>query len=81
MSNAYEKEITANLGNSRNLILLGCRADADIDYHLSRISTLEAQLKDRDDTIMRLERFTRKQARQLEACAGKLKEADNEPAS
>lgn len=48
-----------------------------LESQTARISTLEAQLKDRNDTIMRLERFTKKQGRQLEACAGKLKEHRN----
>jgi len=44
MSNAYEKEITKNIVNDRNLILLGCRADADIDYLKERIKALELDL-------------------------------------
>jgi hypothetical protein len=32
MSNDYEKDITEALGDNRHLILLGCRADADIDH-------------------------------------------------
>ena len=51
MSNAYEKEITSNLGNRRNLILLGCRADADIDYRNDKIASLEAQVKTQDAII------------------------------
>ena len=41
MSNAYEKEITRNLGNNRNLILLGCRADADIDNLTAQVAELK----------------------------------------
>jgi len=32
MADDYEKDITENLGDNRNLILLGVRADADIDH-------------------------------------------------
>jgi hypothetical protein len=32
METVYEKDITENLGSPRNLILLGVRADADIEY-------------------------------------------------
>ena len=32
MNSTYEKDITDNLGNHRNLILLVARADADIQH-------------------------------------------------
>ena len=38
MRNVYETDITKNLGNNRNLILLGVRADADI-HHLKKNTT------------------------------------------
>lgn len=43
MKATYEKEITENLGNDRNLILLGVRADADIK-HLNKENRLLRQI-------------------------------------
>ena len=45
MSDTYEKDITENLGDDRNLILLGVRADADIDHRDKRIAELKKELK------------------------------------
>jgi hypothetical protein len=44
MSDAYEKDITRSLGSARELILLGARADADIDYRDKRINELRAKV-------------------------------------
>ena len=43
MSNAYEKDIGGNLNSRRNLVLLGVRADADIDYRDQKIAKLTAE--------------------------------------
>jgi hypothetical protein len=44
MSEIYEKDITQALGSARDLILLGVRADADIDYRDKRITELRAKI-------------------------------------
>jgi len=41
MQATYEKDITENLGDNRNLILLGVRADADINYLKEEIEKLK----------------------------------------
>lgn len=40
MKGDYEKDISENLGDDRNLILLGVRADADIKHRNDRIREL-----------------------------------------
>ncbi len=42
MKGVYETEITENLGNDRNLILLGVRADADIQHLKKQIAAATA---------------------------------------
>ena len=41
MKSSYEQEITENISNDRNLVLLGVRADADIEHLNKRIAELE----------------------------------------
>lgn len=51
MSDTYEKDIIENLGDARNLILLGVRADADIDYRDKKIKRLLKRSPDRNKVI------------------------------
>lgn len=50
MSEAYEKDITERTSD-RNLILLGCRADADIDYRDKKLKTKDATIKELRDAL------------------------------
>lgn len=51
MNATYEKDITENLGDYRNLILLGARADADIKYlNDKEIEFLKSEIGELNDS-------------------------------
>jgi len=64
MSDHYEKDITKNLYSHRNLILLGVRADADIDSLRKRIAELEEEVAERIESIQ-FERDVKEEYRDL----------------
>lgn len=51
MFDVYEKDITENLGDNRNLILLGVRADADIKHRNQRIIELNIEMNQYKEAI------------------------------
>jgi len=55
MNDTYEKDVTESLGNSRNLILLGVRADADIKHLKGKLNKMQGRINELESNVRGLE--------------------------
>ena len=56
MSDTYEKDVTERTPD-RNLILLGCRADADIDYRDKKLGLRDKRIIELENALKPLAQF------------------------